>query len=609
MKKINIVGKRFGLLTVVEEAGKNKHNKLLYTCSCDCGNTTTVAGTMLRSGRTQSCGCLQRKRARAAKQKHKYAGTRTYRAWLTMRTKSKIGIYIEPSWDDVNKFVEDIGESPSSAHRLCRRNLKEGFTKDNTYWDTAWHIKTHDDVIGKRFGMLEVIDSDGVNVAGTPVFKCKCDCGGIARVTKASLKRGETKSCGCSTGKFTSESLVRSAEEFIHLAREKHGTKYDYSLVTYLHGRTKVKIICPIHGAFEQEPTGHLQGYGCRKCADELNAKNNTLTQAEFLQKAKAIHGDKYDYSKTAYTKMVDKITAVCPEHGEFKQKAGAHIHLANGCPTCGKKISSQEKEVADFVESLGFSIKRNIRTLFAGSRKEADIFIPAKNLIIEYDGNVWHSKRFATDPFNVLNKTRLAEENGYECMHIRSDQWNKQKDLVKSLIKSRLGMFEHRIGARQTVKRSIGEASYKKLADENHLQGYRPAKYRKGLFYKDILVACISYDDAGELIRYVVKNGWQIQGALPKLIKGENITYSFCDLTFFSGKSYPKAGFKLDYITKPNYRYVNGTYTVSRNSMMKHKLEKQLDTFDPALTEEENCANNGWYKLYDCGNAKFVLA
>lgn len=505
------------------------------------------------------------------------------------------------------------------------------------------------DLTGKRFGKLSVLYQDGLTKSKKALWKCKCDCGNTVSVVSASLRNGLTKSCGCYKNEVSKKDRKRRNLIGKRFGRLLVTQKADYDKYicicncgnsTTVFAQNLLKGITKSCGCINKERSlistyvgktiGRLSiiGVDGNKLRALCSCGNyTTLSSQAFLsgnvkscgclQEEKRSHnkylGQKFNLltvigkGKTKYNDGAYKVKCLC-DCGNITYVAPRDLRTGT-TKSCGKKISSQEKEVADFVESLGFSIKRNIRTLFAGSRKEADIFIPAKNLIIEYDGNVWHSKRFATDPFNVLNKTRLAEENGYECMHIRSDQWNKQKDLVKSLIKSRLGMFEHRIGARQTVKRNIGEASYKKLADENHLQGYRPAKYRKGLFYKDILVACISYDDAGELIRYVVKNGWQIQGALPKLIKGENITYSFCDLTFFSGKSYPKAGFKLDYITKPNYRYINGTYTVSRNSMMKHKLEKQLDTFDPALTEEENCANNGWYKLYDCGNAKFVLA
>ena len=86
-----------------------------------------------------------------------------------------------------------------------------------------------------------------------------------------------------------------TTEQFIEKAKKIHGDKYDYSKVEYINNRTKVCIICPIHGEFWQIANSHLQGEGCKECGMELKAKNKTLTTDKFIEKAKKIHGDKYD--------------------------------------------------------------------------------------------------------------------------------------------------------------------------------------------------------------------------------------------------------------------------------------------------------------------------
>ena len=91
----------------------------------------------------------------------------------------------------------------------------------------------------------------------------------------------------------------------------KHGNKYDYSLVKYVD--KKVKIICRLHGTFEQNPKGHLKGIGCWKCK-----KNYPLTHDDFLKKSKEIHFDKYDYSKSEYKSSLSKLIIICKNHGEF---------------------------------------------------------------------------------------------------------------------------------------------------------------------------------------------------------------------------------------------------------------------------------------------------
>ena len=85
-------------------------------------------------------------------------------------------------------------------------------------------------------------------------------------------------------------------KEFIAKAKAVHGDKYDYSKVNYAKNTTKVTIICKIHGEFEQCPAYHLLGQGCPECGGRRK-----LTTEEFIEKARKVHGDKYDYSKVNY--------------------------------------------------------------------------------------------------------------------------------------------------------------------------------------------------------------------------------------------------------------------------------------------------------------------
>ena len=124
-------------------------------------------------------------------------------------------------------------------------------------------------------------------------------------------------------------------KEFIRKALRVHGDedKYDYSKSKYINAKTKTTIICSIHGDFLQTPNDHLSGYGCPKCAG--NIKSNT---EEFIEKARKIHGDKFDYSKANYINNRTKVCIICPEHGEFWQTP--HDHLAGkGCYKCGREI------------------------------------------------------------------------------------------------------------------------------------------------------------------------------------------------------------------------------------------------------------------------------
>ena len=135
-------------------------------------------------------------------------------------------------------------------------------------------------------------------------------------------------------------------EEFIEKAKEIHGDKYDYTKTQYKGGRQKISIICPEHGEFWKLPYEHLNGKGCPKCVNKIFTNNKPTTE-EFVEKARKVHGNKYDYSKVEYIKAHSKVCIICSKHGEFWQTPNSHLKGC-GCPNCGvtKKLS-----VEDFIK------------------------------------------------------------------------------------------------------------------------------------------------------------------------------------------------------------------------------------------------------------------
>lgn len=129
-------------------------------------------------------------------------------------------------------------------------------------------------------------------------------------------------------------------EQVINKFKKIHGNKYDYSKVDYKKMILPVEIICPIHGPFFQSPHAHLKGQGCPKCGIESRSNKRMDNTESFIEKARKVHGNKYDYSKVDYKRSNQKVCIICPEHGEFWQTPNWHLN-GNGCPECGKIISS----------------------------------------------------------------------------------------------------------------------------------------------------------------------------------------------------------------------------------------------------------------------------
>lgn len=143
----------------------------------------------------------------------------------------------------------------------------------------------------------------------------------------------------------TANKLSHSRERFLEDSRRAHGDRYDYSQVEYVNALSKVTIICPDHGAFKQIPANHIRDVGCPKCGDESAAAIRTRTTQDFVQEAREVHGDHYDYSRVEYKSSHEKVKIRCAEHGSFWQSPVNHVRGNKaGCPGCAVSGFDQTK-------------------------------------------------------------------------------------------------------------------------------------------------------------------------------------------------------------------------------------------------------------------------
>ena len=409
--------------------------------------------------------------------------------------------------------------------------------------------------------------------------------------------------CGYSNMKTAQTDTI---ETFITKVTKTHNNKYDYSKVKYINTKTKVTIICPIHGEFEQTPNGHNNGKGCQQCGYQLNT--TALTQLGFITKCKEVHNNKYDYSKVKYSNAKNNITIICPIHGEFEQRPDHHIN-GNACPSCSFTggVSKAETTLYEYVKSIAYEAIQSYK--IEGTKKEFDIYIPSKKLAIEYDGAIWHSEKFAKNKFNIRDKTHLANSMNIDMIHVHEDLWLNHPNKIKALIKSRLGLNKLKIGARKTTIKEISIKDYRDFLNKYHTQSYRGANYKYGMYYKDELLAVFGFSDK-ELIRFAVKADVTVMGGLSKMMKhhGKSV-FSYCDLDMFDGNGYLSAGFKLLSKTPPPYWYIKAgkPNRLPRQKFQRHKLPSLFtDTDCTGKTEKEICNENGYHKLYGVGNKKF---
>lgn len=158
--------------------------------------------------------------------------------------------------------------------------------------------------------------------------------------------------CGCRKCKN-----CLTTEEFISKAKKIHGDQYDYSKVNYIDSKTKVCIICPIHGPFYQLPHCHLQGKGCYKCGRQKSGEILRNSLDDFIHRVSIVHNNKYTYEHINYKNLQSKIIVTCPEHGDFEVKASSHLY-GSGCPKCSEKYIDTQKfiEMANRIHNFKYN-------------------------------------------------------------------------------------------------------------------------------------------------------------------------------------------------------------------------------------------------------------
>jgi len=144
----------------------------------------------------------------------------------------------------------------------------------------------------------------------------------------------------------TSEKERMSVEGFLARAKKVHHGRYDYSQIIFTNLKTGIDILCHKHGIFKQKPCDHISGNGCPRCGNELRGLKKAMTTENFLEKAKAIYGDRYDYSLAVFYKSCKKVKIICPAHGMFEATPNNHLRKMGNCPVCAEKTRADKRRL-----------------------------------------------------------------------------------------------------------------------------------------------------------------------------------------------------------------------------------------------------------------------
>ena len=213
-----------------------------------------------------------------------------------------------------------------------------------------------------------------------------------------------------------------------------HGDKYDYSKAVYTNPKNKIIINCPKHGDFEQRFDAHLSGQGCPICKAEKSREIQKLTEEEFVEKAKNIHGDKYDYSDVIYINSHKIVKIFCQNHGYFFQTPNNHLS-GKGCPKCNS--SKLEEFIRKYLTTNGiyFEEQKTFDWLKYKNNMYLDFFLPEYNIAIECQGGQhfkpvdyaglgkeWAEKQLMITKSRDMKKKLLCETNGIKLLYYTGD-------------------------------------------------------------------------------------------------------------------------------------------------------------------------------------------
>jgi len=417
-----------------------------------------------------------------------------------------------------------------------------------------------------------------------------------------------------------SKTLKMSKEVIIEKSFKVHSKKFDFSQVDWNKGiREKQTIGCSVteHGFFTQTLDGLLMGKtGCNLCDKE----NRSTTLEEFIERVKGVHGEnRYGFDKTVLKNSLQGDTVLkCNKHFEyFTYSIFRILQGLEGCKKCRtRNVSKKEKDLANFVKSLGFEVIENDREILNG--KEIDVFIPDLNVGIEFNGLYWHSEKFKGRNFHK-DKFQLAKNKNVRLLQIWEDEWDNKQDIVKSHIKHVLGVSSERVFARNTFVKVIEKFEASSFLDSYHIQGFVGSSVYLGLFDKlskklIAVAAFVKNKSDYTLTRYATCV--HVVGGHSKIVKFFENNYeferlvTFADLSFSDGGLYEKTGWNIDGIVPPDYSYVIGNKRFHKFGFRLSKFKNDpFLVFEEGLSERELAELNGFDRVWDSGKIRFVRA
>jgi len=331
---------------------------------------------------------------------------------------------------------------------------------------------------------------------------------------------------------------------------------------------------------------------------------------------------------------LIGDLTKIkCLKCNSIYENRFTNLMLGYGkCQKCYPSNTHVSKKEIELTEEVRKIFKGEILTSYndiiknpeSGRKLELDIYIPSKKFAIEFNGLYWHSEMVLNEKAKHCHiiKWNECKKNDIQLIQIFEDEWVNKKEIILSMIKHKLNLNnQKRIYARQCKIKEISSIDKNKFLEENHIQGGDYSKIKIGGFYNDKLISVMTFGlgnisrggnpnniEKWELSRFCTKKEYQVIGIAGKLLEyfKRNYVwkeiYSYADLRFSDGNLYKKIGFNFEKQNPPNYFYVKNFKRIYRYNLRKQPYEPI------EIPEWRLRLDQGYYRIWDCGNLKFSM-
>lgn len=401
------------------------------------------------------------------------------------------------------------------------------------------------------------------------------------------------------------------------LVREWHPTKntIDPTTITYGSDGKKVWWLGECGHEWETMLTNRTSsGDGCPVCSGHLLIQGVNDLASVRPDLAKEWHPDKNKgVSPTEVTsRNIRRVWWLGDCGHEWVAEIRSRV-VGRGCRRCnGGKRSKGERDLYEYVLSLASDA---VHTYCDVPGWQVDIFVPSKNVGVEYNGLYWHSDKIRPKRYH-RNKHRAMQEHGVRIVEVWEDDWRDRQEIVKKMIARKLGVSqEERVNARSLAVTSLSKHEACKFLEGNHIQGFTPGSFYLALRdhqVRAVLVGKKRGSGVYEISRYA--SSAIVRGGFTRLMNNAERLYpvtqwvTFADRSVSDGGLYENLGFEKDGELEPDYAYLVGRSRVHKFNYRKSRFKSDPKLkYESGLTEKELAELNNIPRVWDSGKVRYV--